>query len=302
MYHISSSPSGHEMSTVPPMFHELPPTAGLPPRLGDLLAVSGSDDFEGAIAAFLGVPGVQLESSASACIVIAIEYLKTRTSRRTIIVPGYTCPLVVIAAHQAGCRVVACDTVAGGFDLDLEHLGQLIGPDTLWVMPTHYGGALTDVARVRDFVRALSPEIFVIEDAAQAFGAHWEGEAVGTHGDIGVYSFGVGKGLTIYKGGCLAARDPDVRAGLQAASRRLVPPSSGLEARKTIELILYHLVYNPVGLVFAYGAPRRYWLARGRPERAIGDEHAPQIPLYRVGRFRRRIGVRSLPRLAAHLE
>jgi perosamine synthetase len=284
------------------MFHELPPTAGLPPRLGDLFAVSGSDDFEGAIATFLGVLGVQLESSASACLVIAFEYLKTRTPRRTVIVPGYTCPLVVIAAHQAGCRVVACDTMPGGFDLDLDHLGGLIGPDTLCVVPTHFGGALTDVARVRNFVRGPSPEISVIEDAAQAFGARWEGEAVGQLGDIGIYSFGVGKGLTIYKGGCLVAHDPDVRAGLRAASKRLVLPSSGMEARRAIELVLYHLVYNPIGLVFAYGAPRRYWLAHGRPERAIGDEHAPRVILHRVGGFRRRIGVRSLPRLASHLE
>src|SRR6266849_6492776 len=104
------------------MFHELPPTAGLPPRFGDLLSFWGSDDLEGALAAYLGVPEVQLESSASACLVVALEYLKTRTSRRTVIVPGYTCPLVVIAAKQAGCRVIACDTVPGGFDLDLDHL------------------------------------------------------------------------------------------------------------------------------------------------------------------------------------
>ena len=284
------------------MFHELPPTAGLPPRFGDLLAVSGSDDFEGAIGAFLGVPEVQLESSASACLVIALEYLKTRTSRRTVVIPGYTCPLVVIAAHQAGCRVVACDTVAGGFDLDLDHLGRLIGPDTLCVVPTHYGGALTDVARIRSFVRTISPEISVIEDAAQAFGARWDGEAVGTHGDIGIYSFGVGKGLTIYKGGCLVASDPEVRARLRATSERLVHPSVAMEARRAIELVLYHLVYNPVGLPLAYGTPRRYWLTRGRPERAIGDEHEPHITLHRIGGFRRRIGVRSLSRLASHLK
>jgi perosamine synthetase len=282
------------------MPHELPPTAGLPPRWSDL-ALSGADDLEGALAAFLGVGELQLESSASACLVIALDTLKTRTSRRTVIIPGYTCPLVVIAANQAGCRVIACDTIAGGFDLDLDHLARLIGPDTLAVIPTHYGGALTDVGRVRDFVRGVSPEIAVIEDAAQAFGATWEGKPVGTESDIGIYSFGVGKGFTIFKGGGLVARDPDIRAGLRAAAQRLVQPSIAMETRRTIELVFYHLLYNPRGLVWAYGRPRRHWLARGRPERAIGDEHAPEVVLHPVGRFRRRVGVRSLPRLAAHI-
>ncbi len=284
------------------MLHELPPTAGLPPRFRDLLAFGGGDDLEGTLAAFLRVPEVQLESSASACLVIALEYLKTRTARRTVVIPAYTCPLVVIAAIQAGCRVVACDTVAGGFDLDPDHLGRLLGPDTLCVIPTHFGGALTDVARVRDMVRAQSPDIAVIEDAAQAFGARWDSQAVGMAGDIGIFSLGVGKGLTIYKGGALVARDPEVRAGLRHSSQRLVHPSLGMEARRSVELVFYHLLYNPGGLAVAYGAPRRYWLGQGRPERAIGDEHDPSIVLHRVGRFRRRVGVQSLRRLASHIE
>lgn len=284
------------------MLHELPPTAGLPPQLRDLLGFRESDDLEGALADFLDVPEVQLESSASACLVIALEYLKTKTTRRTVIIPAYTCPLVVIAAKQAGCEVIACDTVAGGFDLDLTHLAALAGADTLCVIATHYGGALTDVTRIREFVQSIAPGITVIEDAAQAFGATWADEAVGTQGDIGIYSFGVGKGLTIYKGGGLVARDAEVRAGLRSAGKRLVRPSRARDMRRAIELVFYHLLYNPRALTFAYGAPRRFWLARGNPERAIGDEHAPTITLHHVGRFRRRVGVRSLQRLASHLE
>jgi perosamine synthetase len=284
------------------MFRELPPTAGLAPHLRDLARLSGSDDLEGALAAFLGVPEVQLESSASACLIIALEYLKSRTGRRTVIVPGYTCPTVVLAAHQAACRVIACDTVANGFDLDLDHLDTLLGPDTLCVVPTHYGGALTDAARIQAFVQGRSPETFIIEDAAQAFGARWDNAPVGTRGHIGIYSFGVGKGFTIFKGGGLIAGDPEVRAGLRAASRRIVPPSAALEARRIVELIVYHLVYNPAGLAFVYGAPRRFWLERGRIERAIGDEHSGKIALHPVGRFRRQVGVNSLSRLPAHIE
>jgi perosamine synthetase len=207
----------------------------------------------------------------------------------------------VSALTRSGCRAVPCDTVAGGFDLDPDHLALLIDADTLCVIATHYGGALTDVPRLREAVRACSSEVAVIEDAAQAFGAFWNGAPVGTHGDIGIYSFGVGKGFTISKGGALVALDEDVRAGLRATARRLAQPSAGAEAQKVVELAFYHLLYNPAALTLAYGAPRRFWLGRNEPERAIGDEPRHAIGIHPIGPFRRRVGMRSLPRLAGHL-
>ncbi len=283
------------------MFHELPPTAGLPPRLRDLFALAGSTDLEKALAGFLGVPEAQLECSGSACLVIALEFLKTRSERRTVIVPGYTCPLVVIAARQAGCRVVACDLVPGGFDLDIHHLKALLGPDTLCVVATHYGGALTDVERVRDAAKAHSQEIAVIEDAAQAFGARFDERPAGLKGDIGFYSFAAGKGLTLWEGGCLVAQESDVRAGLRETSKRLVKPDWRREAWRAFQLFCYHFLYNPLGLALAYGVPRRFWLWQGSPEKAIGEDYADHIPLHPVGRFRRRIGVQALKRIAAHV-
>ena len=150
-------------------------------------------------------------------------------------------------------------------------------------------------------MRAISPEIYIIEDAAQAFGAQWGNEFVGTQGDIGIYSFGAGKGLTIYQGGGLVARDPDIRTGLRDASTRLAKPSNSMEARRIIELVFYHLLFNPIGLALAYGAPLRYWLARGRPEHAIGDEIPDNIAIHPIGRFRRRVGVNALRRYSSHL-
>ena len=67
---------------------------------------------------------------------------------------------IYVSGHSSGAHLAAVvlttnwrqdfdlpsDTVKGGLDLDLDHLGQLAGEDTLAVVPTHYGGALTDVA------------------------------------------------------------------------------------------------------------------------------------------------------------
>jgi perosamine synthetase len=279
---------------------EVPPTAGLKPRLCDLKGPSGAERFARGLADWLQTPEVILASSGTACLVVAFTSLKERSARRTVIVPAYTCPIVVHAAAAAGLRVRACDLVAGGFDLDLVELGRLIDDDTLCVVPTHFGGALADVAAVRSFVAQRSPETTVIEDAAQAFGARQSGAMAGFAGHIGVFSFSRGKGLTLYEGGCLVSTDRDIRENLRATAQRLLARSSLWEMRRAIELVGYHLLYNPFGLVFAYGASRRYWLKRGDPARAVGDVVSPRISLHQIGAWRAGVGLRALGRLDAH--
>jgi dTDP-4-amino-4,6-dideoxygalactose transaminase len=286
---------------------ELPPTSGLPPRSRDLLGrdlLSGNNgtDLEAALAAFLAVPETLLCSSGSACLVVALSCLKRRSAARTVIVPAYTCPLVVLAAHQAGCRVLPCDIMPDGLDLDLEHLRELVNEDTLCVVPTHYGGAVTDVDAVRRMLAASAPHVAIVEDAAQAFGARYNGQPTGTIGDIGFFSFATGKGLTLIEGGCLIARDAQLRAELRQTSRNLLSRAPSYEAWHAFQLLWYHLLYAPRGLALAYGLPRRLHLARGRPDTAIGDRSTGTIPMHTVGRFRRRVGVAALARLPQHLK
>jgi perosamine synthetase len=284
------------------IWREVPPTAGLPPRLRDLLGPIGAGaNLERAVAEFLRLPEVQLECSGTACLLIAFEYLKTRSPRRTVIVPGYTCPLVVLAARQAGLRVLACDLVPSRFDLDLDRIRTLIDDDTLCVLPTHYGAVLTDVARVRSTVEAVSPEIIVIEDAAQAFGAQCQGRPAGTVGHIGFFSFAAGKGFTLFEGGCLVAETAELREGLRATAARIIGSKPAWEFRRAVALAGYHFFYNPPGLSFAYGRAKRSWLARGDDVRAAGDFFADPILLHRVGWWRRGVGVRALQRLEPHL-
>ena len=280
---------------------EAPPTAGLLPNWSDLAGRKRDPAFEHELALFIGAPTVLLTSSGTAALVLAMQWLAERSPRRTVIVAAYTCPLVVLAAARAGLRVLPCDTVPGGFDLDLAHLARLLSPDTLAVIATHYGGALTDVARLRESLDACAPGTPIIEDAAQAFGARWRGRSVGLTGDIGVFSFGVGKGFTIFQGGCLVSRSVATMVGLSGLSARLANPAPWAEFRASAQLCGYHAFYNPLGLRLVYGLPRRRWLRRGDEIKAVGDEFPDKIELNRVGAWRQRVGARALERLPAHL-
>lgn len=183
--------------------------------------------------------------------------------------------------------------------MDPAALAALCGPDTLAVMPTHLGGRVSDVARVRILARVVGA--WVIEDAAQALGAKVGRRSVGLDSDIAFFSLAVGKGLTIFEGGVLLARDAKLRQKLREVSAELAPHKPGWELRRSAELLGYAALYRPSGLRRAYGDPLRRALARGDRVAAAGDDFDTDIPMHTVGRWRRAVGVRALARMPAFL-
>jgi perosamine synthetase len=275
-------------------WREVPPTAGLPLRWRDFLPARRS--FEGALAELLNVPEVQVECSGTAALIVALTALRTLSSRRRVVIPAYTCPLVVLAIAHCGLQPVACDVRRGGFDFCPEQLEASCDAGTLAVLPTHLGGRVADVAAASNIARGAGA--WVIEDAAQALGV----TAAGTLGDAAFYSLAAGKGLTLFEGGVLIARDEALRRLLRQTAERIVPSRLLWETRRLLELAGYAALYRPLALRIAYGVPLRRALQKNNPVVAVGDDFSARIPLHRVGTRRRDVGANALERLPAFLE
>ena len=274
----------------------VPPTAGLPLHLADLRPW-GNADLGPALAAWLGVPAVQLECSGTSALMVALAVLqRLAPARSEVVIPAYTCPLVPLAIAASGLQPRLCDLRPDSPDMAPEHLRALCSERTLAVVPTHLCGRVADVPAALECARAVGAH--VIEDAAQALGARVHGESVGWQGDVGFFSLAVGKGLTTFEGGVLLAREPAMRAALQEASRASVRASLSWELRRSAELLGYALLYRPRGLGLAYGRPLRAALARGDWVQAAGDDFGDAIPRHTLGAWRRRVGRRALHRLA----
>lgn len=278
---------------------EAPPTAGLPPRLRDLLPLGAAPPLAAQAAEWLGADEALLTCSGTAALVLALRALRRASARRVVVIPAYTCPLVPLAIRHCGLEVRLCDLAPGSFDFDAAALARACDADTLAVVPTHLGGRIADVDAALAAARRAGAA--VIEDAAQALGARAGGIAAGLRGDFGFFSLAVGKGLTLYEGGLLVARDAALRRAAAAEAARL-PPGFGWELRRALQLFGYHLLYRPRALRWAYGAPLRRALRRGDPVAAVGDALGPHIPLHRVGAWRRGVGARAFARLPAFLD
>ncbi|TFZ08760.1 DegT/DnrJ/EryC1/StrS family aminotransferase [Ramlibacter humi] len=279
---------------------EVPPTAGLPLHAADL-APWGDDGLETLLAAFLGVERTLLTCSGTAALVVALTALRRLSPQRSeVVLPGYTCALVLQAVLHCGLRPRVCDLAPGGTDFDPDHLAALCGGQTLAVVPTHLCGRVADVEGAARIARAHGA--WVIEDAAQALGARVQGRSVGLAGDVALFSLAAGKGLTLFEGGLLVARDAHLWPALEQAAARLLPARWGWELRRSAELLAYAAFYRPLPLAWVYGAPLRRALARGDHAAAAGDVFDETLPLHAVGRWRRRVGARALPRLGAFLD
>jgi dTDP-4-amino-4,6-dideoxygalactose transaminase len=272
---------------------EPPPTAGLPLTWRDFLPQPSS--LEQDLATFLSSVEVQIECSGTAAIMVALSALKASSTRRSVIIPAYTCPFVPLAILRCGLTPILCDTRRNHFDLCPNALAKVCGDDTLAIMPTHLGGRLADIAMATAVAKKVGA--YVVEDAAQALGARYQGQLAGTIGDVGCYSLGVGKGLTIYGGGGIVARNANMRLQLKKTAKEIVPVQPLLEAQRWLEIVAYYFLYRPVGLGLAFGISLRRKLKKGKLIEAVGDDCSAQFPLHRVSDWRKSIGANALKRL-----
>ena len=273
------------------IFHEIPPTAGLPVYFKSILAAftdrsSLEDDFK----RYLGVPYARITCSGTAALYLILEALKKRSDRRTIVIPAYICPSVAMAALRAGLKVEICDIDRSGFDLDFQSLDKICSanPGILAVVAAHLGGIPCDF----DKLKAITDKygILTIEDCAQSLGAVYHGKKVGALGDLSFFSLARGKGLTIYEGGMIIANKNEYVAQVDEAESQYVKKAFFLEALRILQLFGYWLFYRPGLFWFVYGFPELFWQATGQHLRAISEHFELNFPLHRVSSFRNAVG------------
>ena len=97
---------------------------------------------------------------------------------------------------QAGGRVVFCDTDVDTFTIDPARLEECITPRTVGIIPVHLYGQAADMEAIMRIARKHN--LWVIEDCAQAHLAKFNGQTVGTFGNVATFSFYPGKNLGAY--------------------------------------------------------------------------------------------------------
>ncbi len=110
-----------------------------------------------------------------------------------VIVPAHTYIATWLAVSHCKALPVPVDIDIDSYNLDVEMLKEAITPKTKAIIPVHLYGQSCDLDPIISIAKERN--IYVIEDAAQAHGARYKNELIGSHSDLVAWSFYPGKNL-----------------------------------------------------------------------------------------------------------
>lgn len=122
-----------------------------------------------------------------------------------VIMPSYTFVSTADAFVLRGAKVVFVDIRPDTMNIDEELIESAITEKTRAIVPVHYAGVSCEMDKIMEI--AGKHKLYVIEDAAQGMMASYKGQALGTIGDIGCYSFHETKNYSMGEGGAILMRD-----------------------------------------------------------------------------------------------
>lgn len=129
-----------------------------------------------------------------------------------VIIPAYTWIATASAVIAAGAVPILAE-VDDSLTLDLDDVARKITPYTRALIPVHMRGAPAQMTALMDLARAHG--LGVLEDAAQANGASFHGQRVGTIGDVGAFSLQFNKILTSGEGGMVLTSSDSIHTRVQ---------------------------------------------------------------------------------------
>jgi len=100
------------------------------------------------------------------------------------------------AITATGAKVVFVDCHPDYYTIDTSKIEEKITNKTKAIIPVHLYGQPADMSKINAIAKRYN--LFVIEDAAQAHGAKYNNQKVGTFGEIACFSFYPGKNLGAY--------------------------------------------------------------------------------------------------------
>ncbi len=165
------------------------------------------DQFETAIAEYCGAEYCVGVGSGSAALYMALRALDIGPGDEVI-----TTPMTWVATTNAvvlcGATPVMVD-IDDGFNMDPDRLEAAITGKTKAILPVHFTGHMCDITDIIEI--ADRHGIPVIEDAAQAFGATFNGRKAGSFGKIGCFSMNPMKVFRGYgEAGAIVTNDADI--------------------------------------------------------------------------------------------
>jgi len=188
---------------------QLPPLNEFIPLLADIwdsrwLTNNGKyhQEFEKALASYLGVPYVSLFANGTLALMAALQCLRIKGE---VITTPYSFVATTHSLWWNGIKPVFVDIEPDYCNLDPARIEAAITPQTSAILPVHVYGNPCDVDSIQNLADIYG--LKVIYDAAHAFGVRLNGSSVLNYGDLSIVSFHATKVFNTIEGGAIISHD-----------------------------------------------------------------------------------------------
>lgn len=155
---------------------------------------------------FLNVREVSLTVNGHMALELGLQALEMPRGGEIITTP-FTFISTTHAIIRNGFKPIFCD-IKDDYTIDETKIEKLITKKTVALMPVHVYGNICNVEEIERI--AYKYNLKVLYDAAHAFGETYQGNGVGSFGDISVYSFHATKVYHTVEGGCVCTGSHDL--------------------------------------------------------------------------------------------
>jgi len=161
--------------------------------------------FESDFARIYGVKHAITVANGTAALHVALLALGIGKGDE-VIVPAFTMAASWLAVLYTGATPVFVDCELDTYNIDVAQIESKITSKTKAIMPVHIYGQPCDMRGIGEIATRIH-NLRIIEDAAEAHGALYEGNLAGALGDIGCFSFYGNKIITTGEGGMIITND-----------------------------------------------------------------------------------------------
>ena len=168
--------------------------------------------FEEEFAKYIGCKYAVAVNSCTAALHISLAALGIGKGDEVITTP-YTFISTVNVILQQGAIPVFVDIKPDTFNINPDLIREKINDKTKAIMPVHFGGQPCEMGKIMKI--AKDNNLLVIEDAAHAISAEYEGKKIGTIGDATSFSFYPTKNMTTGEGGMVTINDEELKEKLK---------------------------------------------------------------------------------------
>ncbi|MBU1031637.1 DegT/DnrJ/EryC1/StrS family aminotransferase [Patescibacteria group bacterium] len=168
--------------------------------------------FEKKVASLVGSKYAIAVTSGTMAIYLALKAVGVGRDDE-VIIPDMTFIATANAVEMCGAKPVLVDVDPETLTIDMQGIKKAITKKTKAIIPVHVSGRPADINEVLKI--AKENNLFVIEDAAEAFMSKYKGRYLGTYGDTGCFSFSPPKIITTGQGGIIVTNNTKIYQSLK---------------------------------------------------------------------------------------